>query len=260
MRALGVDLARWLRVKRSDAASPSYVTGKLDAQVKVKGSGRSTAEILASLNGDVRVHLREASVSHLVVEAVGLDIAQALGLKLKGDRSLPILCNVVDLDVEGGVARPKVLVLDTTDSTVFVDGSISLRTEALDLRAVVSPKDFSPLTLRTPIHVGGTLGDPKVSVEVGKLVGKAAAATLLGILVAPLAAIVPFVDPGAREAAKETAQRCASPGRAPAARSRGRRGCRRTSGCRRRRIRAPPPAPCADRPERRRALSSSACR
>jgi hypothetical protein len=50
---------------------------------------------------------------------------------------------------------------------------------------------------------------PKVSIEAGKLVGKAAAATLLGALVAPLAAIVPFVDPGAREAAKETAAHCA---------------------------------------------------
>ena len=44
----------------------------------------------------------------------------------------------------------------------------------MDLRAVVSPKDFSPLTLRTPILVRGTLGDPAVSIEAGKLVGKAA--------------------------------------------------------------------------------------
>ena len=197
--------SHWLRLKRSDAASPSYVSGKLDAQVKVKGSGRSTAEILGSLNGDVRAHVREASISHLVIEMLGLDVAQALGLKLKGDKALPILCNVVDLDVAGGVAKPKVFVLNTTDSTVFVDGSVSLKTEAMDLRAVVSPKDFSPLTLRTPILVRGTLGDPAVSIEVGKLVGKAAAATLLGVLVAPLAAIVPFVDPGSRDAAKETA-------------------------------------------------------
>jgi hypothetical protein len=41
------------------------------------------------------------------------------------------------------------------------------------------------------------------------VVAKAAAATLLGVLVAPLAAIVPFVDPGSRDAAKETAARCA---------------------------------------------------
>jgi len=211
MRALGVDLGHWLRIKRSDPQSPSYVSGKLDALVQVKGAGRSTAEILGSLNGDIRAHVREGAISHLVIEALGLDVAQALGLKLvKGDSSLPLLCNVVDLDVASGVARPKAFVINTTDSTVFVDGTLSFKTEAMDLRAVVSPKDFSPLTLRTPVRVQGTLGDPKVSIEAGKLVGKAAAATLLGALVAPLAAIVPFVDPGARDAAKETAARCAA--------------------------------------------------
>src|SRR5205814_6119520 len=56
MRALGVDLGHWLRIKRSDPESPSYVSGKLDALVQVKGAGRSTAEILGSLNGDIRAH------------------------------------------------------------------------------------------------------------------------------------------------------------------------------------------------------------
>ncbi len=208
LRALGIDLARWLRLKR-DAAAPPYVSGKLDALVKVKGAGRSTAEILGSLGGDIRIHLRDATISHLVVEAGGLDIAQALGVFIKGDDALPILCNVVDLDVAGGVARPKVFVLDNKDSTIWVDGTVSLKSEALDLRAVVSPKDFSPLTLRTPIHVRGTLGKPSVSLEPKKLAGKAGAAALLSLL-NPLAAIIPFVDPGARQAANEAAAQCAA--------------------------------------------------
>jgi len=209
LRALGVDLSHWLRLKRSDPSSPAFVSGKLDALVQVKGSGRSTAEILASLNGDIRAHVREGSISHLVVEMLGLDVAQALGLKLTKDHPLPLLCNVVDLDVAGGVAKPKVFVVNTSDSTMFVDGTLSLKTEAMDLRTVVSPKDFSPLTLRTPILVRGTLGDPVVSIDAKKVVAKAAAAALLGVLVAPIAAVVPFVDPGSRDAAKETAARCA---------------------------------------------------
>ena len=219
LRALGINLARWLRLKR-DAAAPPYVSGKLDALVKVKGAGRSTAEILGSLAGDIRIHLRDATISHLIVEAGGLDIAQALGVFIKGDDALPILCNVVDLDVAAGVATPKVFVLDNKDSTIWIDGNVSLKTEALDLRAVVSPKDFSPLTLRTPIHVRGTLGKPSVALEPKKLAGKAGAAVLLSLL-NPLAAIIPFVDPGARQAAKEAAAQCAalvpSRGRIPAA-------------------------------------------
>jgi uncharacterized protein involved in outer membrane biogenesis len=206
MRALGINLAQWLRLKR-DKDLPPYVSGKLDALVKVKGAGRSTAEILASLEGDIRIHLRDAAVSHVAIEAAGLDIAQALGVIVKGDDALPILCNVADLDVVKGVAQPKVFVLNTKDSTVWIDGTVSLKTEAMDLRAVVSPKDFSPLTLRTPIHVKGMLGKPTVSLEVGKLAGKAGASALLALL-NPLAAIIPFVDPGAKDAAKAAADQC----------------------------------------------------
>ena len=181
--------------------------------------------------------MREASISHLVIEMLGLDVAQALGLKLKGDDALPILCNVVDLDIAGGVAKPEgVRRQHHRLRRSSIDGSVSLKTEAMDLRAVVSPKDFSPLTLRTPILVRGTLGDPAVSVELGKLVGKAAAATLLGVLVGAARGDRALRRPGvARMRRKETAQRCAelvgTSGNIPArdAGAQGRRRCRRRS-------------------------------
>ena len=208
LRLLGVNLAQWLRLKRSGNAPP-YLSGKLDALVKVIGSGRSTAEILGTLAGDLRMHMREAAVSHLAVEAGGIDIAQAFGMLAKGDDALPILCNVADLDIEQGVARPKVFVVNTRDSTIWIDGAVSLRDETLDLRAGVSPKDFSPMSLRTPIHVKGTFVQPRVSLEVGKLAGKAGAAGLLALL-NPLAALIPFVDPGAQKQAEENDAQCAN--------------------------------------------------
>ena len=49
-------------------------------------------------------------------------------MMVKGDDALPIQCNVADLAVDKGVARPRVFVLDTRDSTVWIDGSVSLAT------------------------------------------------------------------------------------------------------------------------------------
>jgi uncharacterized protein involved in outer membrane biogenesis len=208
LRVLGLNLEQWLRLKRKGDAPP-YVSGKLDALVKVKGNGRSTAEILASLEGEIRMHIRDGAISHLAVEAGGIDVAQALGVMVKGDDALPILCNVADLDVVKGIARPKVMVVNTKDSTVWVDGTVSLRDESLDLRAVVSPKDISPLTLRTPVHVKGTFSKPDVSLELGKLAGKAGAAGLLALL-NPLAALIPFIDPGAKKDAARNDAECAN--------------------------------------------------
>ncbi len=204
----GVDMAQMLKLERKGKAPP-YLSGKLDAKVDVKGSGRSTAEILGSLDGAIKAHMRSAAISHLALEAGGLDIAQALGVLVKGDESLKIQCNIIDLNVKRGIIQPRLLVLSTEDSTLWVDGLISLKTEAMGLKAIVAPKDFSPLTLRSPIKVEGSLSNPSVSIEAGKLAGKGGAAALLA-LVTPLAAVLPFVDTGSEDEAKQAGAQCAA--------------------------------------------------
>lgn len=201
-----VQLEHWLHLKRN-AGQPPYVSGKLQGHADLKGDGRSTAEILASLQGNVTTMVTGGTVSHLLIEMGGLDVAQALGVMVRGDRSLPLNCAVADLAVSQGSLRPRVLVLDTSDSTAWIDGTLSLATEAMDLRAVVAPKDISPLSLRTPLHVTGTFAAPSVSVEKGPLGAKLGSALLLG-LINPLAALVPLVDTGNSDEAKQHASNC----------------------------------------------------
>ncbi len=202
----GVRLERWIRQGRADAAPP-WVSGRMNGRAVLQGQGRSTAEILASLDGSVRSELRDGSVSHLFVEAAGVDLAESLGLLIKGDKVLPVQCAVADLAAKDGVFRPRIMGLDTSDSAVWVDGSLSLATETMDLRAVVSPKDFSPLTLRTPLRVRGSFADPQVSLDKGPMARKLAGAFLLS-LINPLAALLPLIDTGNAEAAERGAVGC----------------------------------------------------
>ena len=201
-----VRLERWIRQARGGDAPP-YVSGRLNGRATLRGQGRSTAEILASLNGRVRTELVDGAVSHLVVEAAGIDLAQALGVLVKSDDALPLGCAVADLDVSAGALRPRVMVIDTTDSAVWIDGSLSLAAESLDLRAVISPKDFSPLTLRAPVHVRGSFADPYVSLDKTKLGGQVAASVLLAFL-NPLAALIPLIDTGDSDIAQRHAASC----------------------------------------------------
>ena len=203
-----VRIERWIHQKRKKD-SPPYVSGRLNGYTHLKGEGRSTAEILGSLKGHVRTELHEGTVSHLGVELAGLHLIESLGLFLKGDATLPVQCAVADLNAESGLFRPRLLVVDTSDSAVWVDGSVSLATEALDLRAVVTPKDFSPLSLRTPLRVRGTFANPKVSLENRPLGLKVGRALLLSLL-NPLAALLPLVDPGDAAAAKRASVDCQS--------------------------------------------------
>jgi len=203
-----VRLERWIHQARSGDAPP-YVSGRLNGRATLQGRGRSTADILASLNGRVHTELKGGAVSHLMVEAAGIDFAQALGVFLKKDDALPLGCAVADLDVAAGALRPRVMVIDTTDSAVWIDGSLSLAAESLDLRAVVSPKDFSPLTLRAPLHVRGGFADPEVSLDKAKLGGTVAASLLLALL-NPLAALIPLIDTGDSDIAQRNAAACRS--------------------------------------------------
>ena len=219
LRVNDVRLERWVKQVRADGGPP-YVSGRLRGVINLRGEGRSTAQILGSLKGNVGLQLRDGKISHLVIESAGIDIAQALGLMVRGDKSLDVLCGVADLQATAGVLRPRTFVIDTTDSTVSMDGSISLVNESMDLRAVVSPKDFSPLTLRTPVHVRGSLGEPKVSLEKGPLARQLAASALLA-LVTPVAALLPLIDPGdpaaADQAVSEGCRALAQRSRAPTA-------------------------------------------
>ncbi len=194
LRLNDVDLARWLVLPRK-GSQPPFVTGRLDGRVTLKGAGNSTAALLASTDGRLRASVRDGTVSHLIVEAVGIDLAQGLGMLVKGDDSLKMSCAVADFAVKDGVLKPNAAIVDTSDSTITVGGRVSLADEQLDLRAVVSPKDFSPLALRTPVKIGGSFAHPKISLEAAPVARKLAGSVLLG-LVTPLAALIPFIDTG----------------------------------------------------------------
>lgn len=206
-----VDLARWLPVVRRapgpDGRRPApWVSGHLDGRVRVAGAGQSTAQIVGSLDGEARLALREGQLSHLITEAAGLDLAQALGVWVRGDQPLPLRCARLDLAIDDGIARPRVALLDNRDSTLRIAGELNLREETLGLVARSRPKDFSPLALRAPITVRGRWSDPQVGVEGGRIAGKLLGAAALGAALGPLAAFLPLIDTGSGEDADPCAR------------------------------------------------------
>lgn len=204
-RSQATSSAARLQRERAEARSAptgqpvqAYVTGALDGEVKLTGQGRSTAEILGSLDGQVRLNLSEGTLSHLATEVAGLDLAQLIGVGLRGDESLPLHCAKVEMNVRHGVATPRYAVIDNADSTLRVTGQVDLAHEKLALVTSVHPKDFSPMSLRTPLIISGTFAAPKVTLERGRLAGKLLAATVLSAISGPVG-LLALADPGDRE-------------------------------------------------------------
>jgi AsmA family protein len=135
----------------------------------------------------------------LIVEAIGLDIAESLMVLLDSlaqseEDKVPIRCAIVNLQLNQGIASARPVVIDTTDSKFIVDGTINLRDETLDLFLQAFPKDVSPLSFNQPLHVDGPLLSSSVNPAPGKTENE-----VLGWLLAPVDALLPFFDVGGEE-------------------------------------------------------------
>jgi uncharacterized protein involved in outer membrane biogenesis len=189
----GLVLEEWLR-----SSGPPTATGRIAARLNLTGQGRSTADMLASADGRAVLHWTRGTLSHQLVEAAGIDIAESLGVMLRGDRPLAVNCAAADLRIADGRATPALMLADTSDSTLQVEGALSLATERLDLVLRARPKDFSIATLRSPVHVEGSFADPQIRLDRSGVLRRVLPAALLAA-VNPLAALLPLIDPGEDE-------------------------------------------------------------
>ncbi len=158
--------------------------GSLSGVVNLEGKGNSTASMLATSNGELGFIMGRGRMSNLLLEVAGLDIAEALGFLIGRDQQVTLRCAYADFAVVDGIATARSVAFDTTDTALLIRGDFSFRNETLDLTLVPRPKDMSPVSIRTPIRIGGTFADPAVAPKGGPLL-------LRGTAVAALAAIAP---------------------------------------------------------------------
>ena len=181
------------------SARPDAVAlGKLYGQARLAGRGRSVETLFSTAHGELTAAVSGGRVSALLVEAAGLDIAEALAVIASKDVQTPLRCAVADFNVKNGIARAQAFVVDTRDTVVRVEGSIDLGRERYDLVVHPHPKDPSAFSLRSPLLVTGPLGDPHVRPKAAPIAARIGAAALLA-LVNPLLAVAPFIELGTAE-------------------------------------------------------------
>ena len=173
--------------------------GTFGGRIELDGTGRSTAELLGNSNGGAVIVMSDGKLSNLLLEIVGIDIAEALGFVIGEDKPVAVRCAVADFKVKDGLLKAQTFVVDTTDTNVTGEGDINLKNEKMDLKLEAHPKDPSLLSARTPVLIGGRMADPKFGVDPTKAVARGAAAVVLGALLTPLAALLPMIELGLGE-------------------------------------------------------------
>jgi len=173
--------------------------GEIDGRIRLEGRGTSVDKLLGTADGQAVLTMNGGAIDALIVEAIGLDIAESIAVLLDSmgqteEDKTPIRCAVVNLEIEQGVATTRPVLIDTVDSKIMIDGQINLRDETLDIFIESRPKDPSLFSANQPIHVDGPLLSPSVNPAPGRTESEG-----LGWLLAPLAAVLPFFDIGSEE-------------------------------------------------------------
>lgn len=194
-----IDLrARRLELPRLVPKGAPESAGRVGARLQLSGRGNSVAGWMATADGEVAAVMGPGRISNLTLEWAGLDFAEALKFLLTRDKVVPVRCGYADFEVVDGTARARSFLFDTTDTLLLAEGEIDLGEEQLDLLLRPRPKDASPLSLRSPLRVRGSLLKPRIRPQGGPLLLRSAAAVAL-YAVAPPAALLALVETGPGE-------------------------------------------------------------
>jgi AsmA family protein len=175
--------------------------GTLGGRTALEVRGNSIREMAASADGRLAIIMDGGRINALIVEAIGLDVGEAVALLLSGDEEeqaemVPVQCLVARFDIQDGIMRSDALVLETNDATITGKGQVDLGKETLSLELLAHPKDASVLTASTPVRIEGIFKKPEIGLVSEELQEKSLAALALGVVLPVIGAVLPFVEQG----------------------------------------------------------------
>lgn len=176
------------------------LTGRALGRAKLEGSGASLHDFAANSRGTMSVVMPQGQMRTAFAELLGINAGRGLRLLLSGDKGVTgVRCAVGDFTVARGIATARTMVIDTDVVVATGRGTIDLGAETYDLRIDGETKQPRLLRVWAPVTVGGALNNPSIGVDGSAIAGQVGLAGLLGALVNPLVALLPFVDPGLAE-------------------------------------------------------------
>src|SRR5918992_1150512 len=124
-----LDLKRFL----PEGSVAQKTLAPISGRVTLSGAGESFRELMATASGNTFLAMAGGEISGLLVELAGLDVAQALGVLVRGDKPIPVRCGLVQLDGKDGQMGVQTLIFDTTDTVISGEGTLDLRDEKINV-------------------------------------------------------------------------------------------------------------------------------
>jgi len=161
--------------------------GRYNLTVDVDGTGDSVAQIMAGLDGQIIVDVRDLELKKSALTQFGRGLLDSLNPFDKEEEKSELTCAIVRLDIQDGIANADDrIVAQMTRVTWFGGGKINLKNEKIDIGVQSKPRKGLGISvggLASLVHVGGTLANPKIQLdpkEVAKKYGQNALTVATG--------------------------------------------------------------------------------
>lgn len=158
----------------------------LDLELHLKGTGKSPAAMLQSVEGQFLMVIGEGKLSETIARhlPLGSVFYTLVGTLLPEDQNKQpgkLECAAVQLDIAKGIATSsKGLALRTDQINILGGGALNLQTGEIDLRFKTAQRKGIGISILGVadglVGVTGTLQDPAVSLNVGRAIAYGAAA------------------------------------------------------------------------------------
>ncbi len=139
-------------------------TGRMDADIQVKGAGASVRAIAASLDGHAGLAMVDGELDNQWLTGLFGDALRGLPIELKG-LSL-VRCLALRFDVAAGQATARALLLDASRLHLEGQGGMNLADETLDLRLRTLLR-LSGTAIAVPVHLAGPWRSPRPQAAIG---------------------------------------------------------------------------------------------
>jgi AsmA protein len=147
------------------AGLPPRGAGRLWVEADLRGHGRDTRALAASLQGSLGVAAVQGEMESGLFEPVLAPLRRS-GMPLPAlPQRIAVPCLALRLVAEEeGMLRSQAMLLETAIGRLGGGGAVNLRDESLALRLLTDIR-AAGIALRAPVNVGGTLANPRFGVD-----------------------------------------------------------------------------------------------
>jgi uncharacterized protein involved in outer membrane biogenesis len=161
LRGRNIDLGRLARETGVD----SGLEGRVGLDLDVNARGGSPRAIASTLSGSAAMASPGGRIDNQLFKVLAVGLDSITGPLLGSESQAALNCFVVQFDFEQGLGRSRALALDSETMILTGEGTLDLRSEALDLDFDTATRQPSLASLAVPFKVGGTLKNPKISAD-----------------------------------------------------------------------------------------------